>query len=291
METGQDATALFAVKEEPLDFDMMVKVEDDLELDLPDRKTTSTAVPQIGSSNSAFQPYKQQSLTILTNLQRGNVKTTNKENGPESLTFHEKAAKASLTDADINESNVNAKDPNGFTPLMWAAFHGRLSIVQKLVAKGAQLDCFGPDGETPLMFAACNGHAEVLNYLLQKGASTDTEDDAGNTALMFASYGNHVDCVTELLKRGANMSKPNGVGDTPFEITINKGHLAAQYAMEDFLKEEIEMSISKLSSDSSNNSPITNGSCHNAPTTHCNGGGPSENEGGKASRRTNSHHK
>lgn len=64
----------------------------------------------------------------------------------------------------------------------WAAFHGRISIVQKLVEKGAQLDCFGPEGETALMFAACNGHTEVLNYLLSKGVPSDTEDDAGNTA-------------------------------------------------------------------------------------------------------------
>lgn len=66
--TGHDATAvLFSVKEEPLDFDLMVKVEGDLELDLgaPEKpppttvaSSASSAVPQIGSSNSAFQPYK-----------------------------------------------------------------------------------------------------------------------------------------------------------------------------------------------------------------------------------------
>lgn len=72
LESGSNA--LFSVKEEPLDFDLMVKVdEDDIEPDLDVEKkvsiaTTATgantttaataAVPQIGSSNSAFQPYK-----------------------------------------------------------------------------------------------------------------------------------------------------------------------------------------------------------------------------------------
>lgn len=138
---------------------------------------------------------------------------------------------------------------------MWAAFHGRLSIVQKIIERGAQIDCYGPEGETALMFAACNGHSEVLTYLLSQGASADTEDDAGNTALMFAAHGNHSDCVVQLLRCGARMNKPNGIGDTPFEIAINKGHIAAQYAMEDFLKEELEMSyLSELSSDTATKS-------------------------------------
>lgn len=102
---------------------------------------------------------------------------------------------------------------------------------------------------------------------------------------MFASFGNHLDCVVQLLKNGASLSKPNGIGDTPFEIAINKGHLAIQYAMEDFLKEEIERSISattetKLSNNINNsNSTITipdkglvNGTSNSILlNNHCNG--------------------
>lgn len=136
------------------------------------------------------------------------------------------------------------------------------------------MDSYGPDGETPLMFAACNGHTEVLTYLLSKGAEPDVEDDAGNTALMFASYGNHVDCVVPLLKHGAKLSKPNGIGDTPFEIAINKGHLASQYAMEDFLKEEIEMKFTGVTTSKISNgiSIISNGVGNSiVPADRCNG--------------------
>lgn len=87
--TLDHTVTLFSVKEEPIDFDLMVKVPDEMPHDLlepseseeqdikvfpsmnapavstttvtvPSTTATSTitAVPQIGSSNSAFQPYK-----------------------------------------------------------------------------------------------------------------------------------------------------------------------------------------------------------------------------------------
>ncbi len=80
LESGSNA--LFSVKEEPLDFDLMVKVdEDDIEHELEVEKkvligatastsanTTTAAVPQIGSSNSAFQPYKVHIFYPIVNL-------------------------------------------------------------------------------------------------------------------------------------------------------------------------------------------------------------------------------
>ena len=44
-----------------------------------------------------FQP-----ITVLTNLQRGNVKTLNKEVTLQKLTVHEKAARGDLTLEDLN---------------------------------------------------------------------------------------------------------------------------------------------------------------------------------------------
>jgi ankyrin repeat protein len=197
--------------------------------------------PEIGSRNSAFQPYKP--LTILTNLQRGNVKTHCKDTPPpHPLSFQERAAKGSLTECEINESNVNSMDSSGLTGMMWGAFHGKLEMLELFVKKGGDVNASGPDGQTALMYAAAKGHLEVMRYLISVGADVEGEDDFGNTALMHAANVNQIASVNELLNQGASFSKTNFIGDNAFEIAYQRGNRAAQYSIELHLKKLLESS-------------------------------------------------
>jgi len=194
---------------------------------------------EIGSKNSAFQPYKP--LTILTNLQRGNVKTLCRDPAPaHPLTFQERAAKGSLVEDDINDSNVNSLDSDGLTALMWATFHGKLSTVELLLNKGADVNSTGPDGQTALMFASAKGHTDTLNHLLSCGADIELEDDFGNTPLMHAAHYNQPQSINILLSHGASLTKPNFIGDNSYDIAFRRGHKASQYAIEVHLKKILE---------------------------------------------------
>ncbi|CAG7833215.1 unnamed protein product [Allacma fusca] len=210
--------------------------------------SSSNTLPEIGGKNSAFLPYKQQSLTILTNLQRGNVQTHTKDFTPDPLTFHERVAKGEVDFSDITDTNVNSLDQHGYSPLMWACFHGRFSTVQMLVEKGAEVN-FGSVGkETALMLASTNGHFEIVAYLLTSGAQVDSADENGNTALMYATIGNHIKCITELLHHGASLTKTNQSDDSAFRLAVAKNLHGAQQAMEIFLKEYIELNLVQQSS-------------------------------------------
>lgn len=60
---------------------------------------------------------------------------------------------------------------NNVTPLHVASKWGNSAVVERLLAAGAQIECFTRDGLTPLHCAARSGHAQVIQLLLNAGAN------------------------------------------------------------------------------------------------------------------------
>ena len=75
-----------------------------------------------------------------------------------------------------------AFDDEGWNPLLYAAFEGRVEIVDLLLARGANVNALAPNKSTPLMFAARNGHDDVVARLLKAGAKLDLKNDQNETA-------------------------------------------------------------------------------------------------------------
>lgn len=68
-------------------------------------------------------------------------------------------------------AGVNRRDQNGWTPLHWAAFKGRIKSVKLLLEHGALVDTVDDAGYTPLHCAAEAGHLQVALLLIAHGAS------------------------------------------------------------------------------------------------------------------------
>jgi hypothetical protein len=66
--------------------------------------------------------------------------------------------------------DLDPKDSNGQTPLLYAASNGHEAVVKLLLEKGAELETKDNSGRTPLSWAASNGHEAVVKLLLEKGA-------------------------------------------------------------------------------------------------------------------------
>ena len=64
--------------------------------------------------------------------------------------------------ADVNQANES-----GETPLYWAARHGYLTVVERLLASGADVNQADKGGRTPLYCAAYNGHSTVVERLVE----------------------------------------------------------------------------------------------------------------------------
>jgi len=82
-------------------------------------------------------------------------------------------------------ADVNAKNDDGLTPLLYAAGYGRLEVVEALLAHGAAVNAKDDKGLTPLHYAAEHGRLEVVDALLAHGAAVNAKDDKGLTPLKY----------------------------------------------------------------------------------------------------------
>lgn len=117
--------------------------------------------------------------TVLTNLQRGNVKQISPQVHHQ-RTIYELAAQGELYHSDRMTSDtkmIDAIDENGYTPLIWAASYGQTSTVRCLLWQGANPNHKGHGRKTALMFASANGYVHVIKELLSHRANVDDTDD------------------------------------------------------------------------------------------------------------------
>jgi uncharacterized protein len=114
------------------------------------------------------------------------------------------------------------------TELLQAIFQGELSLVQSLLAQGANPNIYGTisprrteikdRGNTPLMWAADEGFTSISLALLDAGAEINARNAANYTALMYATESGRVEVISLLLARGADVDGRNACQET--ELTI-----------------------------------------------------------------------
>ncbi len=126
----------------------------------------------------------------------------------------------------LNEgADVNARDRDGLTPLIWAAIQGHEEVVRVLLEQGANLEARNNNGDTALMWASVMGHKEVVELLLDHGANADIrEPKSGVTALMGAAAEGHTDVVQVLLEKGAAVNASDRNGNTAMTQASIRGY-------------------------------------------------------------------
>ena len=98
----------------------------------------------------------------------------------------------------------NARGKNGTTALINYVWRTRRDAVEKLLARGADVNAQDADGDAPLHGAAQYGDVEILNLLLDKGADPNIKNRLGGTPLMWAAVFGNETAAVRLLERGAN---------------------------------------------------------------------------------------
>nr|KAF6468902.1 ankyrin repeat and MYND domain containing 2 [Molossus molossus] len=116
---------------------------------------------------------------------------------------------------------VNCLDENGMTPLMHAAYKGKLDMCKLLLRHGADVNCHQHEhGYTALMFAALSGNKDITWAMLEAGAETDVVNSVGRTAAQMAAFVGQHDCVTVInnffpRERLNYYTKPQGLDTEP----------------------------------------------------------------------------
>ncbi|XP_052594306.1 ankyrin repeat and MYND domain-containing protein 2 isoform X1 [Peromyscus californicus insignis] len=119
--------------------------------------------------------------------------------------------------------HVNCLDENGMTPLMHAAYKGKLEMCKLLLRHGADVNCHQHEhGYTALMFAALSGkgNKDITWAMLEAGAETDVVNSVGRTAAQMAAFVGQHDCVAIInnffpRERLDYYTKPQGLDKEP----------------------------------------------------------------------------
>lgn len=104
------------------------------------------------------------------------------------------------------KSVIEHQNQLGETPLMIAAIKGATTVVERLLALGADVN---RPGWTALHYAATGGNVEVVNLLIDKQAYVDAASPNGTTPLMMAARFNHRLAADVLLRAGADPTLSN----------------------------------------------------------------------------------
>ena len=97
---------------------------------------------------------------------------------------------AQLLDAGANKE---WRDDLGWTPIIRAAFFGRLATVKLLADRGADIHARNNDGMNALMQASCWGNTAVAEFLLDRGVDIRVRDKKGKDALLIAALNGEID--------------------------------------------------------------------------------------------------
>jgi ankyrin repeat protein len=103
-----------------------------------------------------------------------------------------------------NKGDLEAQTGRGYTPFILAAYHGKNTILQSLLAAGAKPCAEDKTGNNAYMGVAFRGHTETTQWLLQHTkCDVNHQNHAGQTALMMASLFGREAIIELLLAAGA----------------------------------------------------------------------------------------
>ncbi len=145
------------------------------------------------------------------------------------------AARASQTQTD-----VNARDAHGMTPLDYAVEQNDIGSVLALIHAGADVNARSNTGRTALSWAALHGYIEIARALAQAGADLNVKDAQGGTPFTLAFEAGHFEVVQALIKAGADadpsqvrkdVNAQDGSGDTPLVHAAKRGDIASIRAL------------------------------------------------------------
>lgn len=173
------------------------------------------------SFNEYFRAVQQDSeSTVIALTLRGFDLNTRNEKNEHGLVLALRAGSLKVADFLLTQPSVDveARNPQGESPLMMAALKGHFAQAQRLIERRAEVN---KPGWTPLHYAASNespSSEAMVRLLLEHHAYIDAESPNRTTPLMMAAHYGSSAVVKLLLDEGADSSIKNEAGLTAMDF-------------------------------------------------------------------------
>ena len=143
---------------------------------------------------------------------------------------HQEAAALQLVEA--RRTDLNARDPNGDTPLHRAVETGMRRLTQSLLAAGADPQARTSNGETALHLAALHPEPDFADLLLAATADPRVQNADGESPLHWAALSGHLVVAQRLLARGADPRLKSRKGFSARDYARREGHHEVAWLLE-----------------------------------------------------------
>ncbi|RSL81667.1 hypothetical protein CEP52_017150 [Fusarium oligoseptatum] len=128
-------------------------------------------------------------------------------------------------------------DGHGRSALSYAAMCGAADVIQRLLSTpNIDVDSRDEDGWTPLMFAVARGHEEASTLLLDAKADVSLKDEEGRTALYHAASKGHFETIKILLKTNPDLILSNGPKSDDPQMMVAAAFAVAASGIDDTWK-------------------------------------------------------
>ncbi|KAL6691665.1 hypothetical protein J3F84DRAFT_403333 [Trichoderma pleuroticola] len=122
----------------------------------------------------------------------------------------------------LNVFDVDLKACYGWTPLVVAAIARQTSMVELLLAEGADIEATDVGGRTALFFSVSRAAEDMVDLLTTRGAKVNLHDEDGSTPLLTAIDKGDKAMVQLLLDRGADIELKSTHGEAPTAYAAKK---------------------------------------------------------------------
>ena len=120
------------------------------------------------------------------------------------------------------EAEVDIKDINGITILMYAACQSNKELVELLIKNNiGKVNAQDNEGDTALILAIPNQN--IVTLLISYNADINIKNNLGITPLMRAIQKSSQETVIQLINAGANVNAKSNLGITPLIIATDQG--------------------------------------------------------------------
>lgn len=151
--------------------------------------------------------------------------------GSQLITSSKAGDLAGITRAIENGADIETRDKEGATPLVWACLRCNAPVAKFLISRGADCNAKDAYGRTPLFYAVVSCDIDLISTLIAKGAAVNVKEATiGMTPLHAACRRETVstDVLQLLIKKGADVNARDNNGHTPIFYFTGPGFAIGQ---------------------------------------------------------------
>ena len=114
------------------------------------------------------------------------------------------------------------RDKAGLSAIHYAVDGGNVQAIEWMILDGADVNAKDNNGWTPLIrSASVGGNADVANILIKFKAKIDVVDKENKNALLIATINGNLPFVKVLVENGANYKLKNNFGKSLYDLAVS----------------------------------------------------------------------